>query len=250
VKLLSSLLSWVALATAVTAGTIVVFGDSTTAPRGTLEVYATLLQRDLSFAGGEVRVVNAGIGGNTTAMAKARFEKDVLAPRPDLVVIQFGLNDSAVDVWKMPPATEPRVALAEYEKNLRGFIAALKAQEARVVLMTPNPLRWTDALKKLYARPPYLPDEVDGMNVKLRDYAETVRRMAREEGVPLVDVATAFEDYGKDPGRKMEDLLPDGMHPNNRGHRLVADLLLKYLPSVDARFALKPAPSPKQSPVP
>ena len=41
-----------------------------------------------------------------------------------MIVIQFGINDAAVDVWKKPPATEPRVPLNEYLDNLRTMIAA------------------------------------------------------------------------------------------------------------------------------
>lgn len=83
--------------------TIVAFGDSTTAPRGNLVVYSTLLQSELFAQGQPIRVVNSGVGGNTTEVARDRFERDVLAYQPDLVVVQFGINDSAVDVWKKPP---------------------------------------------------------------------------------------------------------------------------------------------------
>ncbi|MEZ5434349.1 MAG: hypothetical protein R3F31_24940 [Verrucomicrobiales bacterium] len=41
----------------------------------------------------------------------------------------------------------------------------------------------------------------------------------------LVDVETAFLDYGRVPGQSVDDLLLDGMHPNDRGHALIAELL-------------------------
>jgi len=82
--------------------TIVAFGDSITAPRKNIVVYSDLLRKE--FAGKNVDVINAGIGGNTTAHALARFEKDVLARDPDLVIMQFGNNDSSIDVWKEPHA--------------------------------------------------------------------------------------------------------------------------------------------------
>jgi len=40
-------------------------------------------------------------------------------------------------------------------------------------------------------------------------------------------VYAAFEAYGTDTDKSVEDLLLDGMHPNEKGHRLVADLLAK-----------------------
>ena len=44
--------------------TIVAFGDSTTAVRGSTKVYASVLQEELR----NVRVINAGVSGNTTEM--------------------------------------------------------------------------------------------------------------------------------------------------------------------------------------
>ncbi len=209
--------------------TIVAFGDSTTAPRGTLQVYADCLRRDLPGKGINAKIINAGVGGNTTAAANARFEKDVLGRHPDLVIIQFGINDSAVDVWKKPPATASRVAKVQYRENLECFVDALREKGCKVILMTPNPLRWTLGLKGQYGKPPYRPDDADGFNVTLSPYVDCMRAVAKNKKVPLVDVYAAFQSYGKVKGQSVDDLLLDGMHPNDRGHRLVADLLIKAM---------------------
>jgi sialidase-1 len=208
---------------------IVAFGDSTTASRGDLGIYSIALAEQLSAGGRPARVINAGVGGNHTDHARARFERDVLAGNPDIVIIQFGINDAAVDVWKVPPEAEPRVTLERFEANLRYFVASLKARGSRIILMTPNPLRWTPKLREMYGRVPYDADHEDGFNVRLREYAETVRKLARAEGVALIDVYESFQTYGKRSGQSVDDLLLDGMHPNERGHRLIADLILKQL---------------------
>jgi lysophospholipase L1-like esterase len=205
---------------------IVVFGDSTTATRGELEIYANLLKRELPAKGVPVEIVNAGIGGNTTQMAVGRFEKDVLAKNPDLVVIQFGINDSCVDVWKTPPATESRVSKDKYIQNLEKLIETLKSRKCSVILMTPNQMCWTPKLKGMYGKPPYSPDDPGGFNITLREYAQAVRELAEELKVPLVDVYTAYSTYGKVEKQSVNDLLLDGMHPNDKGHRIVADLLI------------------------
>ena len=90
---------------------LVAFGDSTTALRKNLEVYATLLEKELPAKGIQAKVFNAGVGGNNTHDAMLRFQTDVLNRSPDVVILQFGINDSAVDVWKQPPADQPRVPL-------------------------------------------------------------------------------------------------------------------------------------------
>ncbi len=209
--------------------TIVTFGDSTTAPRGELKVYADLLQNELPERGKPSRVVNAGIGGNNTNHARVRFAKDVLERDPDIVIIQFGINDAAVDVWKDPPATKPRVDIETYAHNLRYFVQTLKSRRVSVVLMTPNSLRWTAKLRERYGKPPYQPDAADGFNVLLTLYAQKVRDIAKSAQVPLVDVYQDFESFGKQDGQSTSDLLLDGMHPGKLGHRRIADQLISVL---------------------
>jgi lysophospholipase L1-like esterase len=205
--------------------TIVAFGDSTTAVRGSTTIYATLLQEELR----NVQIINAGVNGSTTEMGRTRFETDVLAHRPQIAVIQFGINDAAVDVWKTPPATEPRVSLERYEANLRHFVQTLKSRGTRVVLMTPNPLRWTPKLKELYGKPPYQPEEPEGFNALLLPYCEAARRVAREEGADLLDMQQVFGEQAQKRSVTVDALLSDGMHPNDVGHRIEADLLREHI---------------------
>jgi lysophospholipase L1-like esterase len=242
-------------ATAANEITIVAFGDSTTAPRGELKIYTDLLERELPGRGMPVRVINAGIGGNDTEHARARFEQDVLSHNPDIVIIQFGINDAAVDVWKDPPSTESRVSLEDYEQRLRHFIRVLAKRDVSIVLMTPNPLRWTPTMRKMYGKPPYLPDDEDGFNALLKTYAERVRQIGKTEHVLLIDVYRSFEEFGKKDGQSVSDLLLDGIHPNDRGHRLVADQLIAVLlktgkpnalestATIELRIATNPATS-------
>ena len=209
--------------------TVVTFGDSTTAPRGPLRVYAQILEEELPQHGHSVRVINAGVGGNSTQRARARFDRDVLAHDPDVVVIQFGINDSAVDVWKNPPATEPRVPLDTYTENLRHFVRTLKQRDSQVILMTSNPLRWTDKLRQLYGKSPYIAADEDGFNVLLKQYAQQTRIVALDESVTLIDIYDQFQKYGAVEGQNVSDVLLDGMHPNTLGHRKVADAVLAGL---------------------
>ena len=154
--------------------------------------------------------------------ARQRFQADVLKHKPDLTIIQFGINDAAVDVWRTPAATTPHVDLQTFDKNLRYFCQTLKAHQCKVILMTPNPLAWTDKLKALYGKAPYDPEDEDGFNLFLKRYAAAVRKIAKEEKVQLVDVYKEFSDYANREGRSIQELLLDGMHPNSRGHQLIA----------------------------
>lgn len=208
-------------------GGIVMFGDSTTAPRGSLKVYAARVETMLQSIGSSLSVHNAGIPGNTTRDALKRLQSDVLNYKPRIVVMQFGINDSAVDVWKSPPATTPRVPLAEYISNLRRMIAGAQEAKARVILMTTNPLRWTSKLRELYGRPPYDPAAEDGFDsATLAGYNEALRQLAAELKVPLVDVRSAYPDFAAKHQTTVEGMLLDGMHPNDLGQELAAELLV------------------------
>lgn len=207
--------------------TMVAFGDSTTAPRGPLRVFAQFLEEALPKRDIHARVLNRGVGGNTTTLACKRFKRDVLDENPDIVTLFFGINDAAVDVWK--DATEPRVSLERFEKNLCYFIKELRAHGAQPILLTPNPLAWTPELRQRYGKPPYDPDVPEGFNTVLESYAERVRTIARSEDVPLVDVDRLFRDYAK--MGSIHEILLDGMHPNDLGHRLIANALLEAMPT-------------------
>lgn len=213
-------------------GGIILFGDSTTAarPGAVKKVYSVRIEEALQSIGSSLPVYNAGVGGNTTRDALKRVERDVLRHKPRVVVMQFGINDSAVDVWKNPPATEPRIPLAEYIDNLRDLTAALKSTGAKVILMTTNPIRWTSRLRDRYGKPPYDRDREEGFDaLALADYNESLRALAKELQVPLVDVRSAYPGFAAAKGTGVEGLLLDGMHPNDLGHELVAELLLPVI---------------------
>lgn len=208
-------------------GGIVMFGDSTTAPRGSLKVYATRVEQGLQSIGSSLGVYNAGIPGNTTQDALKRLQTDVLQHKPRIVVMQFGINDSAVDVWKKPPATNPRVPLQDFILNYRTLIQTTQKQGAKVILMTANPLRWTSKLRELYGHPPYRPEAEDGFeSATLVRYNEAVRQLAAELKVPLLDVHTAYPAYAARHQTTIDEMLLDGMHPGDLGHQLVAELLV------------------------
>lgn len=211
-------------------GGIIMFGDSTTAPRGSVRVYATQVETALQSIGSSLGVYNAGVPSNTTRDARKRLQSDVLRHKPRIVVMQFGINDSAIDVWKNPPAKTPRVPLAEFIDNYRSMIRDAHAAKAKVILMTTNAVRWTSKLREIYGKPPYDPNDEDGFEAPaLAEYNQALRQLAEEMQVPLLDVRAAYSDFAATPGQTLNDLLIDGMHPNDQGHRIVAERLVPMI---------------------
>jgi lysophospholipase L1-like esterase len=229
------------LATVLTANsqTIVAFGDSTTALRNSVEqVYAERLEAKLKASGHNVKVINAGIGGNNTDHARARFERDVLNHDPETVIIQFGLNDSAVDVWK--GAQRPRVSQERFRENLELFCSELKSRNIRTVLMTPNPGFWTHGLAERYGKAPYDVNDRWGFNLLVKDYVETVRSVAQSSETGLLDVYKIYQERDAASDLSATDLLVDSMHPNDSGHEIVASALAELLqdPPVNRGYSI------------
>jgi len=183
------------------------------------QTFCALFEKAFREAGKPVEAINAGVGGNTTADALARFEKDVLARRPDYVVIMFGLNDSWIDVGK----SVSRLTVEQYRDNLRQMIVSLRARGVQVVLMTPNPA----------IAPKYGPER----NVTLKPYVEAVRDLARAEKLELIDVYGGFAELALE-GVDLNTLFTDAMHPNPAGQKLIADMLV-------ARFRSFPQQDPE-----
>ena len=116
-------------------GDSVTLGPKLVRGRRPYPVFVEILGRQLAEP-----VINAGVGGDTSTRMLARLDRDVLARRPRVVLIMAGLNDAA---WVDPgpvARTAPRVAEAEYEKNLTEIVARVKQTGASAVLVTPNPM--------------------------------------------------------------------------------------------------------------
>ncbi len=209
---------------------IVCFGDSTTAPRQGVVTYCDSLRKEYS-AGDRAAIDNRGVPADTTVNARARFQRDVLNQQPGLVFIQFGINDSTIDVWKNPSPDRPRVSVEDYRGNLRYFVDTLQAAGARVVLMTFNPMHWTPELKELYGKPPYRPEAACGFDAGRSQYLAAIHQVASERQVELVDVNAAYVAYAASPGHKLQDLLLDGIHPNSLGHSITTRLVWPVLES-------------------
>lgn len=176
---------------------VIFLGDSLTAGLGLPEdrAYPSILERKLRDSGVPVRVVNAGVSGDTTAGGLARLPW-LLRQRPDVLVVGLGANDAL--------RGQP---LENVEANLRAIVEGGAAAGARVLV--------------LGMRIPtnYGPDYAEG-------FAAIYPRVAKSLDVALVPFL--LEGVGGRPGLNQED----GMHPNARGQEVVAENVLPHLKRV------------------
>lgn len=185
---------------------IVCFGDSVTGVyyhTGGRRAYTEILRLRLSdaFPKNSIEAINAGVSGNTTVNALERIERDVLAHKPDVVTVMFGLNDMT------------RVPIEEYRANLKSIIERCRAAGAEVVLCTPNNVEDTEG------RPA----------AKLLEYCGVVREVAEDQKVPLADCCQAFEAIRQKDGRAWALLMSDEIHPNMDGHELIAHTIARAM---------------------
>jgi len=165
--------------------------------------YPHLLHQALKerFPYAVINVIVTAIGGENSEAGAKRFERDVLTLHPDVVTIDYALNDRAI-------------GLARADAAWRSMITNALNQGVKVILLTPTPdLR------------PNLDDPADPLN----QHAEQIRNLAREYGVGLADSLAAFRARVSAGGR-LKDLMAQGNHPNRKGHDLVVGELLKWFP--------------------
>lgn len=197
--------------------TVVCLGDSITATGRESSTgeqgYCQIVEKLLNEGGVEAKVVNAGIGGNTSEDGLGRLEPDVLAHHPDVVTVMFGTNDQnhAVD------AIGPRVSLDGFEFALREIVRRVRLAGVECVLMTPPPI--SDAWFKRSEVPAFY--HKLGASVMVGQYADRVRMISRMLNTPLVDMYAAFVQV-MIAGADMDALIPDGVHPWAKGHEIMA----------------------------
>jgi lysophospholipase L1-like esterase len=154
-----------------------------------------------AYPGAEVVAVNAGISGNTTRDALKRLDRDVLAHRPHVVTVMFGLNDMV----RVPPD--------EFRANLATIIRKCRAVGAEVLLCTPN------SVLESPGRP----------SKKLVEYCDVLRATARQEKAPVCDCYAAYDAVRTRDYRTWRLLLSDEIHPNMDGHKLTAEEICRSL---------------------
>ena len=173
---------------------ILVLGDSLVAGYGLApeEAFPPQLESALKDLGHNVRVINAGVSGDTSAGGLARLDW-ALADQPHLVILELGANDA---LRALPPE--------ETRQNLDAIIRRLKAAKIAVLL---TGMRAPRNLGRAYY------SKFDGLYPEL-----AARHRVAFYPFFLQDVATV-PAYNQ----------ADGLHPNAAGVRVIVQRLLPTL---------------------
>lgn len=200
---------------------IAAFGDSLTAGNaigGEFENWTEIIAREHN-----VEVINAGVGGDTTFLGMKRFERDVLEKNPDIVFINFGMNDHLLS-----KEGKRYTQLSDFEKNICYFIDELEKIGAQAVIVTPNYFIEGNENQYYYSRH-NAKDHIQygGALALFDEYTKKLREIAEYKKVALIDIRKECEKYDPyDFLRTLENCnANDGVHPGRVGVRVYADLL-------------------------
>ncbi len=186
---------------------IVAFGDSITAGGDASEPKLIFWEQWAEALRGEypratIETTNGATGGDTTVQGLQRLDDKVLAQKPDLVLIGFGMNDHNREGFGVP--------LAAFAANLGTMIDRVRAAtEAEIVLFSafpPNP-KWHYGSHNMAA------------------YAKATEQVARQKRCAFADVYGWWMSVAE--RKKPEDLLGNNInHPNDFGHWIYFRALL------------------------
>jgi lysophospholipase L1-like esterase len=205
------------------------FGGSITAGAGASDeshCYRRLLTSYLrqQFGEDKVQEVNAAIGGTGSWLGAFRLRKDVLEAKPDLVIVEYAVNDggspekqvyaSMEGIVRQVRKANPKTDLLFVYTLVKGHMPDFEAGRL------PDRMRWHEAVAAHYGIP----------SVNLAAYA----------AAKILSGALSFDDFAK-----------DGVHPTDRGYGLYLEALRPFVERcrldtlTSSQTTAKPHPMPK-----
>ena len=156
-----------------------------------------LLKERYPFA--VINVINTSIGGESSISGEKRFETEVLNHKPDILFIDYALNDRGAGLEVSRKAWEKMIERAQQEG-------------IKIILLTPSPDQRVNLSEK---------------DNELEKHANQIKDLAIKYHIGLADSYARFKQIKADC-----DCIPDYMsqvnHPNKKGHTIIAEEIMKY----------------------
>ncbi|MBT5425969.1 MAG: SGNH/GDSL hydrolase family protein [Bacteroidetes bacterium] len=166
-----------------------------------LSAYPHLFLKELKsiYPYAVVNTIVTAIGGENSISGAKRFENDVLVHKPDVLFIDYGLNDRGAGLEK---------AYAAWDE----MIKKAKDQNIKVILLTPSPDQRVDYMD---------PDN------ELKRHSDQIIRLAEENQTGLVDSYKAFE-FSYSDREVLVKYMSQVNHPNEKGHEMITNEIIKW----------------------
>ena len=155
----------------------------------------------------DIELINKGVAGDEIKDILARADSDVIALKPDAVVIMAGINDTVHDF-----KTDKQLDLKKLEGNFKELLKKLKKEGIVIIFLEPFLLPAPDKLRmrKLFS------SELAVLNKVALKYVDEV--VAYDEMFNGLAESIPYTEYSL-----------DGVHPTHRGSRLIADQAIKAI---------------------
>ncbi|WP_330584828.1 SGNH/GDSL hydrolase family protein [Parablautia muri] len=158
------------------------------------------------FPQSEIKLINAGIGGTTSQFGAARVKEHLLKYNPDFILIEFAVNDENSEF---------------FEETYEGLIRKTYGDVCAPAILLMNNVRYDD-----------------GTNAEERHV-----KVARAYDLPMVSMKSAIWPDIESGRISGSSISPDGLHPNDRGHALVAGAVIAFLEKVFLEMDKEEAPA-------
>lgn len=144
----------------------------------------------------EITYMNAGIGGTTSHLGAGRVQEDVLSYHPDFIIVEFSVNDEDYNL--------------HFQETYEGLVRRILKADFAPALMLVHNVRYNDG------------ENAELIHCPIGTYYD----------VPSVSMKSAIYPYVAQGKIARRHITPDDLHPNDKGHELVADVITYYLSCV------------------
>ena len=190
---------------------LVFYGDSITEQR----IYTRYVMDffTMRYPGADISFRNAGWGGDTAPGGLNRLQRDVISLKPNVVTIDFGMNDGGYSAFT------PQ-GFKNYVNGLKGIADQARAAGIRVAWLTPSPVEKAE-----------IGPAITGYNETLEKYSQGVKEVAIAYGGTFADqfhpfVAAIDKVRAERPTSRIS---ADAVHPGSPGQAIMAWAILKGL---------------------
>lgn len=176
--------------------------------------YVGRLNRWLASLNQRKYIYNLGISGDTSSGVRKRLAIEISPRKPQLALVQIGINDIWREGGKDVP---PQIPLSVFADNIKNIISIAQATAGIIFISIlpfderkTAPVSWVDRY--------FLLDDA-------KQYAQTTKEICQETDTPYLDIFNQWlkEDYTQ------KYLAPDGLHANTAGHQYVFGAIRDYL---------------------
>ncbi|WP_202986202.1 SGNH/GDSL hydrolase family protein [Flavobacterium pokkalii] len=145
-----------------------------------------------------VNIITTSIGGEQSEQGAKRFKKEVLIYKPDVLFIDYALNDRSIGLER---------ALIAWEQMIQEALE----YGTKVILLTPTP---------------DLKEDITSDDAPLEKHSQQIRSLAKKYNLGLVDSYSYFKSLAKT--QPLPAFMAQNNHINQKGHQFVANSIYEY----------------------